>query len=633
MKRLLTFLRPRWRKVMADLWDSKTRTILVVASIAVGVFAIGAIVTAFVIMSEEIDHSYITVNPANIGVATRPFGDELVSSIEKEPELADVEGQYLGNFRVSKDGETWETFTLVAKDDYDNQIINKVQLLEGSWLQDDRQIMIGYDTMRDPGFRVGDVAYIEVANGNIREIPVVGLIRDQSTAGDFTALNRGYISMDMLNWLGEPEQFNRLFATVAENKGDADVIEEMATAIEDKMQRGGLPVFQTIRIETDEHPMGSIILALLGVLGALGILVMLLSSSLIVNTLNALLAQHLRQIGVMKLIGGRSAQISLMYILLILAYGLIALLISVPLGALAGYGLSAFIADFMSANLSPFRIVPVAIVIQIAIAFIVPLAAGFFPVNRGSKIKVRRAISNDSLADQSANSAFLDGLGRWMKWVSRPLLLSIRNTFRRKGRLALTLFTLTMAGAIFIAVFNVRDSMDDFMDMLSQHFLADITLTFDQPYRDAKVEQSIYQLSGVSHVEGWLAATGDIMDSDDNAEESIAIIAPPVKTELLDPDMVAGRWLQPSDHKGIVLADTIWDDYPDLQPGDTIPLQIQDGRTEEWEVLGMFRFIGMVGVNFAYTDYDTMADILGSPGQSFSYRVVSTDQTLKGQQL
>ncbi|MCP4363360.1 MAG: FtsX-like permease family protein, partial [Chloroflexi bacterium] len=47
----------------------------------------------------------------------------------------------------------------------------------------------------------------------------------------------------------------------------------------------------------------------------------------------------------------------------------------------------------------------------------------------------------------------------------------------------------------------------------------------------------------------------------------------------------------------------------------------------------MFRFIGMVGVNFAYTDYDTMADILGSPGQSFSYRVVSTDQTLKGQQL
>ena len=30
-------IRPRWRKVIADLWASKTRTLLVVASIAVGV--------------------------------------------------------------------------------------------------------------------------------------------------------------------------------------------------------------------------------------------------------------------------------------------------------------------------------------------------------------------------------------------------------------------------------------------------------------------------------------------------------------------------------------------------------------------------------------------------------------------
>ncbi|HFE67348.1 MAG TPA: hypothetical protein ENJ93_08800, partial [Chloroflexi bacterium] len=68
MKRLLAYLRPRWRKVTADLWDSKTRTILVVASIAVGVFAVGAIITAYVIMSEDIDKSYRNVSPANIEI-------------------------------------------------------------------------------------------------------------------------------------------------------------------------------------------------------------------------------------------------------------------------------------------------------------------------------------------------------------------------------------------------------------------------------------------------------------------------------------------------------------------------------------------------------------------------------------
>ena len=32
---------PRWRKVMRDLWLNKTRTALVVFSIAVGAFAVG----------------------------------------------------------------------------------------------------------------------------------------------------------------------------------------------------------------------------------------------------------------------------------------------------------------------------------------------------------------------------------------------------------------------------------------------------------------------------------------------------------------------------------------------------------------------------------------------------------------
>ena len=37
-------LRPRWHKVLRDLWGNKVRTILVVLSIAIGVFAIGMII-------------------------------------------------------------------------------------------------------------------------------------------------------------------------------------------------------------------------------------------------------------------------------------------------------------------------------------------------------------------------------------------------------------------------------------------------------------------------------------------------------------------------------------------------------------------------------------------------------------
>jgi putative ABC transport system permease protein len=43
--------------------------------------------------------------------------------------------------------------------------------------------------------------------------------------------------------------------------------------------------------------------------------------------------------------------------------------------------------------------------------------------------------------------------------LSRPLLISLRNTFRRKTRLTLTLITLILGGAIFITVFTLRVTM------------------------------------------------------------------------------------------------------------------------------------------------------------------------------
>ena len=96
---------------------------------------------------------------------------------------------------------------------------------------------------------------------------------------------------------------------------------------------------------------------------ALGVLIVFLSSSLIANTLNALLNQHLRYIGVMKLLGGRNRQILIMYLALIVSFGVLALLIAVPLGGQGAYALSAFIANELRFNLLGYRIVPIALAI------------------------------------------------------------------------------------------------------------------------------------------------------------------------------------------------------------------------------------------------------------------------------
>src|SRR5258706_6975434 len=125
---------------------------------------------------------------------------------------------------------------------------------------------------------------------------------------------------------------------------------------------------------------------------ALGILIVFLSSSLIANTLSALLNQHLRHIGVIKLIGGRNRQVLIMCLTLIISFGVLALLIAIPVGGQGAYGLALFIASKLNFNLLGYRIVPMALFIQIAVGLLVPLVAGLAPVIGGFPLTGFRAV-------------------------------------------------------------------------------------------------------------------------------------------------------------------------------------------------------------------------------------------------
>ncbi len=623
-------LPPRVRKVLADLWANRTRTILVIASIAVGVFAIGSIMTTYALFSEDMTISYAAAQPANIEILTDSFDDDLVKAVRSIPGVAHAEGRQMVSVRVSKDGVAWKRLDIVANKDPIASQINLLTPIDGAIYPDDRELIVRQDPMNDTGLVVGDTALIEINGGAIREMPVVGVVGDQFAAGDFAAPPRGYVTLDTAVWLGSGDSYNRLYVQVADGNDEA-AIDAVAALVEDKLERTGHPIFRTNSSLTTEHPMGKTALAMLGVLAALGVLVTLLSSSLIVNTLNALFTQHRRQVGVMKLIGARSFQISIMYIALIIAYGLIALVVAIPLSMAAGYGLAAFMADMMSIELRGFRLIPSVVIVQAVIALAVPLFAGYFPITKGTKTTVRRAIAEDGPGDQSEGLGLLDRLGAWLKWLSRPLLLSIRNTFRRKGRLALTLFTLIIAGAIFIAVFNVRESLFSFMDILGAHFMADVTVTFDQPYRAEQVARDALQIPGVKAVEGWGFTSAEIVDEKDNLVTNLIFSAPPNGSTLLEADMLAGRWLEPEDEKALTISDAIWNQYPDLQPGDALRVKIPGHEAEAWTVVGIFRFTDMIGDSLGYANYGTISRLTGTPGQAGLYKVVTGIDVLEEQ--
>ena len=620
-------IRPRWRKVLSDLWENKLRTLLVVASIAVGVFAIGMIAGAYEIISQDMGTSYASANPANINMLVTPFDQDLLDSIRKLPGVKEAEGRSFLSVRVRIPGGEWASLDLVAIDDFQSTHINQLLPLQGSDFPADKQVLLESKALNDLAVKPGDVLDFLLPNGSVKQMPIAGIVQDQTTgAGDFLSPPLGYVTLTTFPWLGQSALYNRLFITVDGNSNDLSHIRQVSSTVSDKVEKSGRQVYRTELNRTNEHPMASTVKAILGILMALGLLIVFLSSSLIANTLNSLLSQHMPQIGVMKLIGARSQQIFVMYITLILSFGIIALLIALPTGGQAAFALSELIASKMNFNLQGYRIVPLAFVSQAVVAILVPLAAGIIPVNNGSRIKVQAAINANGIGVGKTSSGWLERLGSRVKWLSRPMLISLRNTFRRKRRLLLTLFTLTIGGAIFIAVFNVQRSLDDFVTQTGKYFLADVTLNFDRPYRLDEISQVVTSIPHVQRVEGWSYASAEITDPAVQSASNITILAPPADSQLIEPVLLEGRWLQPGDRTAITVSEAIWSEYPGLKPGDQLKLKI-NGQEDNWTVVGIFRFISRDEI-IGYATYDYISGLLHLPHQSSSFRVVTDGHSL-----
>ena len=97
-------IRPRWRKVIHDLFDNIPRTLLVVFSIAVGVFSIGVIAGAYVIIGNDMSAAYAANVPANVELRMGNFGDEVLTTVRNSREVGKAEARRVFNIRVRLPG-------------------------------------------------------------------------------------------------------------------------------------------------------------------------------------------------------------------------------------------------------------------------------------------------------------------------------------------------------------------------------------------------------------------------------------------------------------------------------------------------------------------------------------------------
>lgn len=621
-------IRPRWYKVISDLLGNKVRSLLVIASITVGLFAVGLIVSMHQIIAQDMETGYRAVKPANVLLTTSMYEEDLLPHLEKVDGVEHADGAMIFTLRVRVASGEWETIDFKAIPKIEENHINRLRLIEGSWPPNDLEFVVDQYKADKLGAPVGSMFEVETPSGKTRSMKLVGIVNDQTIGatgpgGFFMAPVTAYINLGTLPYLEIPRRLNTVYVTVNQGQDDLEYLRGVSNRVSNKLEDDNQTVYGSAIRASNDHPNRIYVEAISALLILLGFMVMFLSGFLITNTLSALLNQQVAQIGTMKTIGAQRGQIISIYMLLILVFSLIAFAIAAPLATRAAYSMLQFLAGEINMVLQGFRPVPLAIIIQLAIALIVPQLAGFLPILHGTRITAVEAFSGYSTAGQPARQSWIDQRIKSLRLISRPMLLSLRNTFRRKGRLALTLFTLTLGGAIFIGTFSVQRSLADYIDRIGRYFLADVNITTKYSYRLDEMDLVLLNIPGVKSVEAWASAGGEIIMPDGSSSEMTSLLAPPAGSKLVDPLLTEGRWVQPGDYDRIAVNERFHELFPNLKVGDWITLKI-DGDKHKMEVVGFFKLAGKSSGFLAYTNYEYLSVLTHQRNRANTFRITST---------
>lgn len=627
-------LPPRWRKVWADLWGNKLRTLLVILSISVGVFAVGMVYSSYLMFGRDLANSWGSASPASASLYADPFDEELVQSVRSIRGVKEAEGRRNVDLRVRTAGGEWRQMFLTAIPDYSEQKVNLIRSQSGAWPPADGDVLLERSSLADLGISQGGTITVETPKGKKRSLKVTGVVYDPSQFPSiFSGRSYGYINMNTLEKLDEPRRLDQVNFVVEPwvLKGkETAPIEAVGRRAWSKLEQGETTVFWLQVNKPGEHPMQPAINAMILLLAVLGVLSLFLGTFLLINTVSSILAQQVRQIGIMKAIGAGRSQILRMYLVLVGSYGILSLIAALPLGAVAASAVTSFIAGVFNFDSGGLELPARVVFLEATVAMVVPLTAAIWPIWKGTGVTVREATSDYGISSLEAKGRidhWIDALLKKLERFPRPVLLSLRNTFRRKGRLALTLLTLTVAGTVFMAVFSVRASLYRTLDEALNYFHYDVSIGFVESYRASRIEQEVQRVAGVKAAEAWGFTSGRVLrderpESEDEASKNVFILAPPVETTMIQPKLTAGRWLVPQDESALVVNTEVLKDNPQLTVGSTAVIKVGT-RKLRFTVVGITQ--STLTGPIVYAPYEWLTGAVQEAGRARSVQIVASD--------
>ncbi len=595
------------RKILRDLWVNKARSLLVILAVAVGVAAFGLMLSGRIVLEENLREVYAATKPAHTILITSPFDNAYLTEIRSMDGIAAARAWRVDSARLQDpSSDNWLAFEIQTIPDFSSIELNKLTAEGGLNAPDTNSILI--ERSLNNVMEVGDTITIELLNGAQHELTVAGFVNDLSRLpSEINLSGIGYITPATANELGFNAEYNRL-AVRFDNAATRAEVEKHTTQLIKTIEDDGRSVFSAPVLQPDKYVLGDNMTSVLFLLNALGVLTLILSAFLVTSVMSAVMSQQISQIGILKSLGARFHQTISIYFREVLLFGVIALLLSIPMGLVGAYFLADGVAASMNFDVTNFYLPTQTLILQALSALLAPLLASFIPILSGSRITIREAISNYNPENSTSTARFGD--------LPQIANLSIRNTFRRKGRLALTFAALLLAGSMFIAIIGIRQSMRDVVKELQGDINYDVGIDFARPYAVDDIEKQAQNINEVQSSETWLVENGRLVFNEEHLTGSIVLYGVPANTSMAQPAVIQGTWLTANTDHGIFVNDDFLQLSPDLKIGSVITLNI-GGKEQSWTIVGS---TGRGFIPIAFVHYDDLTEITGMDG--FANRLV-----------
>ena len=589
-------------KIARDLTSGWGRLAILGLILGAGVFILTLVADSTSVLLREMSRNYEETSPAS---ATLELAASLkegsLELLRAQRGIEEAQASQSLRLRVLDARGHWQPLLIFVTKDLTATCIAKVKPVEGPWPPFQGGIAWERTALPTFGWKAGDRLQLRTEDGRVITTDLLSVVHDPAVAPAYQERTAyAYAEPGTIAAWGLLD-FDQIKIR-ADQGFDTAGIRRLADVLAGKLAKTGQAVQEVQVPPAHRHPHQGILSTILMVLAVFGLLSIVLSSLLAANAAASFLAREKRSIGILKTLGLPGAAIQVLVLTPLASTGIIATLIGLPLGSIASPSLIRAVANLLNFSIASPTPAFWAWLLPLLLGLLVPVALGLPLALRTQNLPILAALDDKGTEKTSfAGTKRISALGQRL-----PVLdMALRNAWRKKKRLLLSLLLMGMGGGLFLTATNLTLSWKTSLreSLTARRFDYQLRLGRQPSSGDLALLRAA--LPGLDRLELWpslpvtsVSPVGLAVDITypDEAHGSFRAYGVPNDTAMLRFPLMEGAWTHTAGE--VVLNQSARARFPKIEIGQSIRLSL-GGVIRDYRLKGVVKELGQAA---AYLD-------------------------------